>query len=149
MVDLEKIALRCFFHRNTNGQTSIKKVLPAVLGESKLLKDEYSKPIGEISTSTNFPDSFIWYKESDLGVLDPYTLLRLHTMELFRDNNSIASNEDAMIAEGGSAAMAYARLQSNKLSVTERKDIENALLRYCELDTLAMAIILKGWISWT
>ena len=149
MVDLEKIALRCFFHRNTNGQTSIKKVLPAVLGESKLLKDEYSKPIGEISTSTNFPDSFIWYKESDLGVLDPYTLLRLHTMELFRDNNSIASTEDAMIAEGGSAAMAYARLQSNKLSVTERKDIENALLRYCELDTLAMAIILKGWISWT
>ena len=148
MVDLEKIALRCFFHPNTNGQTSIKKVLPAVLRESKLLKDEYSKPIGEISTSTNFPDSFIWYQESDSEILDPYTLLRLHTMKLFRSNDSIVPSENAMIAEGGSAAMAYARLQSNKLSVTERKDIENALLRYCELDTLAMAIILKGWTSW-
>ena len=148
MVDLEKIALRCFFHPNTNGQTSIKKVLPAVLRESKLLKDEYSKPIGEISTSTNFPDSFIWYRESDSEILDPYTLLRLYTMKLFRSNDTIVPTENAMIAEGGSAAMAYARLQSNKLSVTERKDIENALLRYCELDTLAMAIILKGWTSW-
>jgi len=148
MVDLEKIALRCFFHPNTNGQTSIKKVLPAVLGESKLLKDEYSKPIGETSTSTNFPDSFIWYRESDSENLDPYTLLRSLTLELFRDNDSIASTDNTIIAEGGSAAIAYARLQSNKLSVTERKDIENALLRYCELDTLAMAIILKGWISW-
>ena len=69
-------------------------------------------------------------------------------MKLFRSNDSIVPTENAMIAEGGSAAMAYARLQSNKLSVTERKDIENALLRYCELDTLAMAIILKGWTSW-
>jgi hypothetical protein len=123
-------------------------VLPAILSESKLLKDEYSKPIGEISTSTNFPDSFIWYKESDLGNLNPYTLLQLHTMKLFRDSDSITSPENAAIAEGGAAALAYERLQSSKLSVTERNDIENALLRYCELDTLAMAIILKGWISW-
>jgi len=148
MIDLEKIALRCFFHPNTNGQTTIKKVLPAVLGESKLLKDEYSKPIGETSTSTNFPDSFIWYREGDSENLDPYTLLRSYTVELSRDNDSIASTENTMIAEGGAATIAYARLQSNELSVTERKHIENALLRYCELDTLAMAIILKGWISW-
>lgn len=151
MVDLEKIALSCFFHRNTDGLTSIKKVLPAVLGESKPLKDEYSKPIGETSTltSTNFPDSFIWYRESGSGNLDPYTLLRSYTLELFRDSDSISSPENAIIAEGGSASLAYARLQSNGLSVTERKHIENALLRYCELDTLAMAMILKGWTSWT
>jgi hypothetical protein len=69
-------------------------------------------------------------------------------MKLFRDSDSITSPENAAIAEGGAAALAYERLQSSKLSVTERNDIENALLRYCELDTLAMAIILKGWISW-
>ena len=52
------------------------------------------------------------------------------------------------LAEGGAAAMAYARLQFEELSAQERNDIEGALLRYCELDTLAMVMILKAWMDW-
>jgi hypothetical protein len=28
-----------------------------------------------------------------------------------------------------------------------RKEIETALLRYCELDTLAMVMIYEGWVE--
>ena len=41
--------------------------------------------------------------------------------------------------------MAYCRLQFSDLSETHRQSIESALLRYCELDTFAMALIWEGW----
>ena len=45
MVDLCKMAEKTFFHPDTKGSNSIKKVLPAVLNVSKVLKETYSKPI--------------------------------------------------------------------------------------------------------
>ena len=47
-IDLNEIAIQCYFHPETQARTSIKKVLPAVLKTSKLLKEEYSKPIETI-----------------------------------------------------------------------------------------------------
>jgi hypothetical protein len=44
--------------------------------------------------------------------------------------------------------MAYARLQFEDLSVEERARIEEALFRYCELDTFAMVMILEAWRNW-
>ena len=44
--------------------------------------------------------------------------------------------------------MAYARLQFEDLPTDERQMIEESLLRYCELDTLAMVMIMKAWIDW-
>ena len=115
---------------------------------SKLLKKEYSKPIGVNSSSLNFPQSFIWFQESDKVVVDPYELLKRHTIDLFNELNSNISHENYLIAEGGAAAMAYARLQFEELNTRERRNINDALLRYCELDTLAMAMILRAWIDW-
>ena len=43
--------------------------------------------------------------------------------------------------------MAYARLQFENLNHEERLN-ERTLLRYCELDTLAMVMILKAWMDW-
>lgn len=149
MVDLNEIALKCYFHPATQGRTSIKKVLPAVLKTSEALSTEYSKPIGEVSTSLNFPDSFIWFRQFAGSVIDPYHLLKLHTTELFQASQSTVSLENLMIAEGGAAAMAYARLQFEEMSQQERANINDALLRYCELDTLAMVMILKSWIDWS
>ena len=40
---------------------------------------------------------------------------------------------------------AYARLQFEDLSPNRRKEIEAGLLRYCELDTLAMVMIFEAW----
>jgi len=44
------------------------------------------------------------------------------------------------------AATAYHKLQNDvDLNEADRKDIETSLLRYCELDTLAMVMILQAW----
>jgi hypothetical protein len=40
---------------------------------------------------------------------------------------------------------AYARLQFEDLAPYRRKEIEAGLLRYCELDTLAMVMIFEAW----
>ena len=44
--------------------------------------------------------------------------------------------------------MAYARLRFEDLGTQERGSIKDALLRYCELDTLAMLMILRAWMGW-
>ena len=148
MVDLNEIAVKCYFHPETQGRTSIKKVLPAVLKTSKSLKKKYSKPIGDNSSSLNFPQSFVWFQKSNGQVVDPYELLKRHAIDLFNETNSNISHENSLIAEGGAAAMAYARLQFEDLSTQERRNIKEALLRYCELDTLAMVMILRAWMNW-
>ncbi len=40
---------------------------------------------------------------------------------------------------------AYGKLQFQEMSDTERRAIESALLKYCELDTLAMVMIYEAW----
>ena len=51
----------------------------------------------------------------------------------------------SVIAEGGAAATAYARLQFEDMNQETRENINAALLRYCELDTLAMVMITQAW----
>ena len=41
--------------------------------------------------------------------------------------------------------MAWCRMQFSEMSDDERKMIKEALLKYCELDTLAMVMIWQGW----
>lgn len=53
--------------------------------------------------------------------------------------------EEDEIREGGAAMTAYARLQFEEMSDYEREAIRAALLKYCELDTLAMVMIYEGW----
>ncbi len=148
MVDLNEIAVRCYFHPETQGRTSIKKVLPAVLKTSKLLKDEYSKPISNNLSSLNFPETFVWFQEYNGNTIDPYELLKRYAIDLLSGTASNLSKENLLIAEGGAAAMAYARLQFEDIDTHERKNITDALLRYCELDTLAMVMILRAWLDW-
>ena len=49
--------------------------------------------------------------------------------------------------DGGAAMMAYARMQFGEMTDFERESYKNALLRYCELDTLAMVMIYEHWKS--
>jgi hypothetical protein len=44
--------------------------------------------------------------------------------------------------------MAYARLQFESVDPAQRHAIEQALLRYCELDTLAMVMAVQAWRAW-
>jgi hypothetical protein len=45
------------------------------------------------------------------------------------------------IADGGMALTAYAKLQYQDMTDKERDEITSGLLKYCELDTLAMVMI--------
>ena len=46
-------------------------------------------------------------------------------------------------------SLAFARLQFEDLSAETREAIKAALLRYCELDTLAMVMIVEAWREWS
>ena len=49
------------------------------------------------------------------------------------------------LSDGGAAMTAYNYLQFSDIPLEQRKSISDALLRYCELDTLAMVMLLEGW----
>lgn len=158
MVDLYKIALQCFYHPDTEGRSSIKVVLPAVLKSSEFLKNKYSQPVYGARThagipSINFPfiDSLgmVWWQENQAGVIDPYSLLPPMFEDLNREElEALEQNEDGSIREGGAATIAYARMQFEEVSQAEREATKKALLRYCELDTLAMVMIFEAWNNW-
>jgi hypothetical protein len=156
MVDLYKIALKCFFHPDTEGRASIKVVLPAVLKTSKVLKQKYSEPIygapGGIP-SKNFPfddaAGMVWWQDNGAGVIDPYHLLPPIFADLSpQELDALEQDEDGSIKEGGAATTAYSRMQFSDNSEAEREATRKALLRYCELDTLAMVMIVEAWQEW-
>jgi hypothetical protein len=141
MVDLKKIAEEGFFHPASKGSNSIKKVLPAVLSSSAYLQKRYSQPIYGASNgiaSRNYNGIAWWQTDQDGKPRDPYKILR---------NISVHATELGGIAEGGEAAMAYAKLQNTNLCDAQRQAIEASLKRYCELDTLAMAMITEAWTN--
>ncbi len=146
MVDLRMVAQKSYFHPDTRASSSIKQVLPAVLNSSPFLKDMYSKPIYGAKNgipSLNFENFVWWSKEQSGRVADPYKKLLSEPNP--QEPNQELEEDDLEIAEGGSASMAYGRLQFESLNDEARATIESKLLKYCELDSLAMAMITQAW----
>ena len=142
MIDLCQVVKDYYYNPYTKGSNSIKQVLPACLNSSNYLKAKYSQPIGRINlTSTNFDDSHVWIELDVSLVKNPYKLLKPlfegWAEEEMEENQGDIEN----IADGGSALMAYSKLQYTDMTDAERQEIKNALLKYCELDTLAMVMI--------
>ncbi|MCF8160482.1 MAG: DUF2779 domain-containing protein [Polaromonas sp.] len=148
MVDLCNLAESAFFHPSTKGSSSIKKVLPAVLQSSTYLRDRYSQPIyGNLAgiPSLNFTDQ-VWWKQSGNCAENPYKLLPSVFSDIPQEIvENMESESYFAIAEGGAATTAFARLQFDTISIEDRMSTEAALLRYCELDTLAMVMIYEAW----
>jgi hypothetical protein len=150
MVDLCAISSKCFFHEYTNGRNSLKVVLPALFMASPFLRDTYSKPIYGSPNgipSFNFKSNagFSWFDPSSSNY-DPYVILKSLAYDLLpEDIEDIDDDQTSIISEGGAAAMAYARLQFEDLNKEARLRITDSLLRYCELDTLAMAMVVQAW----
>lgn len=148
MVDLCELAKAAFFHKDTSASSSIKKVLPAMLSASEFLRSKYSQPIygGGNPNSKNFRQPIAWWQPgADGKPLDPYRLLP----SVFSDLELAEKSEDeTLVNQGGAAIMAYARLQFEEISNEERQAWKQALLKYCELDTLAMVMVVEGWRAW-
>jgi hypothetical protein len=64
------------------------------------------------------------------------------------DTPDFLSREELEINNGGAALAAFSRLQFEDLTLLDRDKIKDALLRYCELDTFAMVMILEAWKDW-
>ena len=150
MVDLCDISGKCFYHEHTKGRSSLKVVLPALFKASPFLRDTYSKaiygnPKGIPSFNFKSDNGFIWF-DPNSNNFDPYVILKSLAYELLPDNiDEFAEENSSIIAEGGAAAMAYARLQYEDINPEERSKIKESLLRYCELDTLAMVMVIQAW----
>ena len=150
MVDLCTLSRRAYFHPLTQGSSSIKKVLPSVLQASEFLRERYSQPLLKAKgESLNFDSKLWWVPAEGGGVQSPYALLP-PVFEDMADSDLEALELDPTLglAEGGAATTAYARLQFGDIDRQERERIDTALLRYCELDTLAMVMVYQAWKSW-
>ncbi|EJK68659.1 hypothetical protein THAOC_10143 [Thalassiosira oceanica] len=132
MVDLHQLASRHYYVDGSSASTSIKRLLKPTIDASDELKRLYGSPTYNGHNFTNFQ----WYQEdADGNAVDPYKLIE-----------DFSSDETSSpIAHGGAAVAAYSDLVLGKVKEDVRKKTESSLLRYCELDTLAMVMIVQAW----
>ena len=147
MVDLFKLVTAYYYSPHAKGSNSIKAILPAIISESAFLKKKYGREdlYGsdlEIS-SLNF-ENHCWITD---GLTNPYKTLP----QVFPDydNDMIESVEPIEtlkeLSDGGAALTAYNYLQYSNVSEEQREYLQQALFKYCELDTMAMVMILEAW----
>jgi hypothetical protein len=153
MVDLWELVKRYYYDPITRGSNSIKKVFPAILQRSHFLSEKYGKLIygSENGIKSLNISNRQWIQiNEDNKIIDPYDLLP----KLFKDVDISEDGiellfHDNKLKEGGSASIAYARMQFTEMSEMERGELKKALLEYCELDTLAMVMIVEAWKKWS
>lgn len=150
MVDMCKIVKDYVYDPETEGSISIKNVLPATLKRSKYIQNLYSNAIygkNQEINSLNFEAPQIWIKkdESD-NIISPYKLLPKLFDDLPEDITLDFLTSDNL-SDGGEAMAAFAKMQFSEISELEREKVKEGLLRYCELDTLAMVMIYEYWLN--
>jgi hypothetical protein len=139
MVDLLQILVRHYYHPLAGGSNSLKAILPAILQTSPFLQTTYSAPVygTPAMPSRNFQNT-AWITAQNP---DPYAMLpKLESVE----TDERFFNEDS-ITHGGAAMVAYAKCQFTGISPAEVTALRSALLKYCELDTLAMVMLWQTW----
>ncbi len=141
MIDMCDLVKKYFYDSYMKGSNSIKVVLPAVIKICEFVNKKYSKPISEINlTSLNFSGNHVWIKD---GNLDPYS--SLPAPDFSKIENPVGDINK--LNNGGDALTAYAKIQYQDMSKQERTIIKQSLLKYCELDTLAMVMIYEFFAS--
>ncbi|MCG2592991.1 DUF2779 domain-containing protein [Ramlibacter sp. XY19] len=153
MVDLHRLVQEGYYSKVAGGSISLKYILPAILNEAPGVARYFSQPglfAGPAVTSKNFShqDGHVWLQaEYDNN---PYkTLPPIFSGERASLNEMLLrlagdDGEETAINQGGMAMTAWNFTQFADLSADERVAIRDALLRYCELDTLAMVMLVMG-----
>lgn len=153
MVNLHEFAQEAYYSSFSNGSISLKYVLPAILNDAPRVAELYAKEhvYGKdlLIESLNF-DDHVWLSRDKKN--NPYKTLPaifdkshqdLHEM-LSRLGPASDDEREKTIDGGGLAMSAYNYTQFNSINEGERRHIAQALLRYCELDTLAMVMLVQG-----
>ena len=144
MIDLLEYVKKYYYHPQMRGSNSLKYVLPAIFSTSEFIKNKYSK---ELDFGTNLKDFILWKIDKyNNKVCSPYQLLenKYKKININEDNLYFL---DEKIEDGSAAMLAYSKLQFTDMLDQEREALTNALLQYCELDTLAMLMIYEHWNS--
>lgn len=145
MIDLCDWVKKTYFDISTGGSSSLKLILPSILNRSKYLQGKYSKAIyGKEIYSRNFDDTALIEFDAHGNVINPYKLLPPVFEEVDEEALQTLWTNVANVAEGGAAMTAYAKMQFSELPEWERERITTSLLRYCELDTMAMVMLWEG-----
>ena len=144
MQDLWDFVLLYFYSLHAKGSNSIKDILPAIIKSSDYLTEKYSKPIYATPSmpSLNLKEPHIWI-DATKG-MNPYKTLPAIFDEKAMEEIEAEGNL-SNLDNGGAAMIAYAYLQFSDMTDAERELYRNALLRYCELDTMAMVMIWEYW----
>lgn len=145
MVDLYELVQRYYYSPYSKGKVGLKFVLPSIINDVPYLKQKYGKKgiYGkslEIK-SLNFEDHQ-WIDPAFNN--DPYKTLPTIFEGYDRDELDEYFDEMDGIADGGAALSAYAYLQYTHIPEDIRLKLKEALLRYCELDTMAMCFLVEG-----
>jgi hypothetical protein len=142
MVDLCEVIKSYYYDPYMKGSNSIKVVLPSILNSSFFVQNKYKQPLKNINVdSLNFSGDQIWLKFENDKVKSPYKLLPPLFSEWTSEELESTISELSDIDNGGAALTAYGKLQYTNMSEKERLAIKYSLLKYCELDTLAMVMI--------
>jgi hypothetical protein len=148
MVDLFQLVKENYYSPYSRGQVGLKYILPSIINDVPYLVEKYSVngiygktlPI----KSLNFEDHR-WI-DSTLNN-DPYKTLPRIFEDYDRDDLDQFFEDLEGIGDGGSAMTAYAYLQYSHIPEQIRIRLRNALLRYCELDTMAMCFLIEGMMK--
>ena len=144
MVDQFDLIKKYYYSPLLRGSISIKNVLPAVLSESRALKEIYSKPYSGLYIKDK-----VFYSEDPLtgNAINPYKLLGQISDVIPDDEKAdeVMRSDREIISDGGAAMMAWSRLQFDDVPQDKRMNTLLSLYEYCELDTLAMVMIHQHW----
>ena len=144
MVDLWEIVKKYYYNPLTKGSNSIKYVLPAILNTCEYLQNKYSRPLKEIGlTSQNLPHTHIWLTNDGTVFENPYKKLPKLFEEWSVDELDELVSGMEELADGGAALTAYGKMQYTDIKEKELNELSSALLKYCELDTLAMVMLFE------
>jgi len=142
MVDMYPLVKNHYYHKRMGSKKSIKAVLDAMMSTSPVLKERYGKPL---EFGTNLKDMVMHQVDPGTGeTKDPYGLLPPVFAEVETDMLEFFE-EDEELRDGGAAMTAFAKMQFTEMGEEEREATVQALLKYCELDTLAMVMVWEGW----
>lgn len=154
MVDLYLLVQEGYYSKVAGGSISLKHILPSILHDAPRVAAHFSRPgvFGSHAVSSrNFSaqDGHVWLQPA-LGN-DPYkTLPPIFPGQQRQDLNEMLvrlageDGDETAINQGGLAMTAWNFTQFAEVSEAERGAIKAALYRYCELDTLAMVMLLMG-----
>ena len=147
MVDMADLVRKVYYSPHAGGSNSIKRILPAIIHDCPAVAERFAQPDlygqGKAYGSRNF-DEHVWIQDEKNR--DPYkTLLPLTSFEGISDEELF--DDLGEVADGTAAMTAYNKLQWSFIGESERLALRDALLQYCELDTLAMVMLMQGLMA--